>query len=75
MRVAVAGRPAEPFDTELKLPEWQLEPDDQAGMGNPDAYFSPDDQGNLVGPDGQPVPQPQQGQQRGCRRCSARDGG
>jgi penicillin-binding protein 1A len=73
MRVAVAGRPAEPFDTELKLPEWQLEPDDQAGMGNPDAYFSPDDQGNLVGPDGQPVPQPQQGQQ-GCRRCSARDG-
>jgi penicillin-binding protein 1A len=61
MRVATASRPAEPFDTELKLPEWQLEPDDQAGMGDPNAYFSPDDQGNLVGPDGQPLP-PQQGQ-------------
>jgi penicillin-binding protein 1A len=63
MRVAVAGRPAEPFDTELKLPEWQLEPDDMSGMGDPNAYFTPDDQGNLIGPDGQPVPaQPQQGQ-------------
>lgn len=73
MRVATAGRPAEPFDTELKLPEWQLEPDDQAGMGNPDAYFSPDDQGNLVGPDGQPVPQ--QGQQQGDPADAPRGGG
>lgn len=56
MRVATATRPAEPFDTELKLPEWQLEPDDQAGMGDPDAYYSPDDSGNVVGPDGQPAP-------------------
>jgi penicillin-binding protein 1A len=65
MRTAVAGRPPEPFDTQLKLPEWQLEPDDQAGMGDPNAYFSPDDQGNLVGPNGQPLP-PQQSPQPGA---------
>lgn len=50
MKVAVAGRPVEKFETELKLPEWQLEPDDEALLGNPDDYFFMDDQGNLVGP-------------------------
>lgn len=51
MKTAVSGRPVEKFETELKLPEWQLEPDDEALFGNPDEYFYTDDQGNLIGPD------------------------
>ena len=52
MRVATAGRPIQPFDTQLKLPEWQLQSDDEANMGNnPNAYYYNDDQGNLVPPD------------------------
>jgi len=47
MRVATAKRPVEPFDTQLKLPEFQLEPDDEAAMQNPETYYY-DDQGNLV---------------------------
>ena len=50
MKVATAKRPVEKFDTELKLPQWQLEPDDEAMMGNPDEYFYVDEQGNLVDP-------------------------
>jgi penicillin-binding protein 1A len=50
MKVATAKRPVEKFDTELKLPEWQLEPDDEAMLGNPDDYFYVDEQGNLVDP-------------------------
>src|SRR5690606_30621901 len=36
MRVAVAKRPIEPFDTEVKLPEWQLEEDGEAYFGAPE---------------------------------------
>jgi penicillin-binding protein 1A len=50
MRYAVARRPVEKFDTELKLPDWQLEPDDEQLQGNPDDYYYTDDQGNLVPP-------------------------
>ncbi|NLR39640.1 PBP1A family penicillin-binding protein [Novosphingobium sp. ERW19] len=50
MKVATRKRPVEQFDTELKLPEWQLEPDDEAMQGNPDDYFYVDEQGNLVDP-------------------------
>ena len=35
MRVAVARRPVEQFDTEVVLPEWQLEDEDEAYMGEP----------------------------------------
>ena len=52
MRVAVAGRPVEQFDTQLKLPEWQLEPDDEALQGDPNQYYYVDEQGNLVAPSG-----------------------
>ncbi|MEP7223066.1 MAG: PBP1A family penicillin-binding protein [Novosphingobium sp.] len=48
MRVAVAGRPVEQFDTQLKLPDWQLEPDDEAAMANPSDYSLVDEQGNLI---------------------------
>lgn len=54
MRVAVAGRPVEKFDTELQLPEWQLEPDDENLGGDPNAYYYMDEQGNLVDPRGGP---------------------
>jgi penicillin-binding protein 1A len=54
MRVAVADRPVEQFETELKLPGWQLEPDDEALQSNPDDYYYVDDEGNLVPPGGRP---------------------
>ncbi|WP_379552502.1 transglycosylase domain-containing protein [Qipengyuania sp. DGS5-3] len=50
MRVAVKDRQVEEFDTELNLPEWQLEPDDEYLFGNPDDYYFIDEQGNLVEP-------------------------
>ncbi len=36
MKEAVAKRPVEQFDTAVTLPEWQLEPDDEAYYGQPD---------------------------------------
>ena len=50
MRVAVAGRPVEKFDTELKLPDWQIEPDEEILLADPDSYYYTDDRGNLVEP-------------------------
>ncbi len=50
MRVAVASRPVEQFDTELKLPDWQLEPDDEVIFGDPDNYSFIDENGNLIEP-------------------------
>ncbi|MCX7284104.1 MAG: PBP1A family penicillin-binding protein [Novosphingobium sp.] len=63
MKIATGKRPVEKFDTELKLPEWQLEPDDEAMLGNPDDYFYVDEQGNLVDPS----------QRRGQRRAPDED--
>lgn len=51
MRVAVANRPVEKFDTEMTLPAWQLEPDDgQLMSGSPDDFYYVDEQGNLIEP-------------------------
>lgn len=51
MRYAVKDRPVEEFDTELQLPEWQLEPDDEYYFGNSDDfYYYVDEQGNLIEP-------------------------
>jgi penicillin-binding protein 1A len=58
MRYAVAKRPIEQFDTQLKLPEWQLEPDDEQLQGNPNDYYYTDENGNLVHPEGAPGEQP-----------------
>ncbi len=52
MRYAVKDRPIEPFNTELELPEWQLEPDDEVMYGDPSDYYYIDEQGNLVEPGG-----------------------
>ncbi|MEZ5656536.1 MAG: PBP1A family penicillin-binding protein [Sphingobium sp.] len=45
MRVAVAKRPVEKFDTEVTLPEWQLEPDNEAYFGGPDDFQYVDENG------------------------------
>jgi penicillin-binding protein 1A len=50
MRFAVKDRPVEQFDTDLKLPAWQLEPDDEYLMGDPDEYYFVDEDGNLIEP-------------------------
>lgn len=60
MRVAVADRPVENFETEVTLPEWQLEPDQEA-WGEADNAVFVDENGNPVARDeeaieGQPVP-------------------
>jgi penicillin-binding protein 1A len=51
MRIAVARRPVEAFDTEVKLPEWQLEEED-------DAYFGAPDEGGLTDENGMPIELP-----------------
>ncbi len=49
MRIAVAKRPVEQFQTEVTLPEWQLEPDDEV-------YFNPAEQeAPLVDENGQAI--------------------
>jgi penicillin-binding protein 1A len=50
MRYAVRDRPVEEFTTDLKLPEWQLEPDDEYYYGDPGDYYYVDEQGNLITP-------------------------
>jgi penicillin-binding protein 1A len=51
MKVAVAGRPVEKFQTEMTAPAWQLDSDDQANFsGNPDDYYYVDENGNLIEP-------------------------
>ena len=52
MRYAVRDRPVEEFDTDLQLPEWQLEPDDEFYYGDPGDYYYIDEQGNLIEPGG-----------------------
>jgi penicillin-binding protein 1A len=53
MKVAVGNRPIEPFDTQVTLPEWQLEPDDEAYYGQPDNGIpTVDENGQVVQPSG-----------------------
>jgi penicillin-binding protein 1A len=47
MKPAVAGRPVEAFETEVTLPEWQIEPDQEA-YGEPDNAVYVDEDGNPV---------------------------
>jgi penicillin-binding protein 1A len=51
MRLAVAGRPVEQFETDVKVPAWQIEPDDQASYASPEDYYYTDEQGNFVKPE------------------------
>ncbi|NNC51790.1 MAG: PBP1A family penicillin-binding protein [Erythrobacter sp.] len=50
MRYAVKDRPVEEFDTELQLPEWQMDAEDDYFFGDPDDYYYIDEQGNLIEP-------------------------
>jgi len=49
MTKAVASRPAEEFDTEVTLPNWQVEGGEEAWTGEPDDFL-------MVDPDGNPIP-------------------
>lgn len=66
MRVAVAKRPVEQFETQVKLPEWQLEPDAEAYYGNTDPGQLVDENGNPIQPQARPYdgdqPPPDQSQ-------------
>jgi len=57
MKVAVQSRPVQNFDTQVTLPEWQLEPDEEAYFGDPDQQFGNEDDG-LALPDGALPPPP-----------------
>ncbi len=51
MKVAVAGRPVERFETDATLPAWQLEGEEDVLMsGAPEDYHYVDEQGNLIAP-------------------------
>jgi penicillin-binding protein 1A len=53
MRYAVRSRPVQEFQTEVQLPEWQEEPDEEWMYGEPgDDYYYGDEQGNLIEPAG-----------------------
>ena len=54
MRVAVAKRPVESFETEVTLPEFSIEPDDEAYLGSPDDSLF-DEGGQAVDPSGEPA--------------------
>ncbi len=59
MRYAVKDRPVEEFDVELNLPDWQLEPDEEAMFADPDEYYYIDENGNLIEPGRrEPAPDP-----------------
>ena len=67
MRYAVKDRPIEKFNTDVQLPEWQLEPDEEWMFGDPDdEYYYIDEEGNLIEPTGpgerRPVPFPAEGE-------------
>ncbi|WP_375397430.1 transglycosylase domain-containing protein [uncultured Sphingomonas sp.] len=54
MKVAVSGRPVEQFDTQVTLPDWQL--DNSEGFGEPDNGVFVDPDGNPVTPDQMEAP-------------------
>jgi len=63
MKVAVAKRPVEKFDTEVTLPEWQLEPDEEAYYNSPDAGMGGSmDGGMMVDENGLPIMRPRPAQ-------------
>ena len=57
MKVAVAKRPVEQFDTQVTLPDQQIEPDEESYFGAPDDTGSG---GSFVDEDGNPIADPRQ---------------
>lgn len=70
MTKAVASRPVEQFETEVTLPEWQLEPDEESYFGEPDNSVFVDENGVPIAVDGVPVQEDPYG--RGIERPSPR---
>ena len=60
MKKAVAKRPVEQFQTEVTLPDWQLEPDEEAYFGEPDTRGYVDADGNPIDPAADPYAVPGQ---------------
>ncbi|WHO39069.1 PBP1A family penicillin-binding protein [Sphingobium sp. AP49] len=58
MKVAVAKRPVEQFETQVTLPEWQLEPDEEAYYGQPDNGTEGMAGGMMVDENGLPIDRP-----------------
>ena len=56
MRQAVAKRPIEAFETQVTLPEWQLEPDEESYYGAPDNATFVDEEGYGIPGERAPVP-------------------
>lgn len=57
MKPATASRPIEQFDTQVTLPEWQLEPDEESYFGQPDnGQMAVDENGNPIEQGATPVP-------------------
>src|SRR3546814_19828392 len=65
MKVAVAKRPVEQFETQVTLPEWQLEPDEEAYYGQPDGGT---DGGMMVDEQGLPIDRGLQQQDEDAQR-------
>ena len=60
MKPATAKRPVEQFQTQVTLPEMQLDEDEQSYFGQPDNGMYVDDDGNPVAPGQTGADQPQQ---------------
>ena len=56
MVVATASRPVEQFETQVPIPDWQLEPDEEAMAAGLDGNIAAAD-APLVDADGNPIPQ------------------
>ena len=52
MAVAVTRRPVEQFEIQVAIPNWQIEPDEEAWYGAPDEGMMVDADGNPITPDG-----------------------
>ena len=64
MKPATASRPIEQFETQVTLPEWQLEPDEETYFGQPDggnADPQVDEDGNPIPPTSRDGDQPADG--------------
>ena len=58
---AVADRPVQPFDVEVTLPDWQVEPDQEVWFEEPDDFMMVDPDGNPIDPATGLPPLPGQG--------------
>ena len=73
MAPAVANRPIEKFDTEVALPDWVEEPDENVWFGEPDNIMFVDPDGNPIDPGDRFEPPPGRDDQGGEREEPAPD--